>query len=115
MKHLAFFGLVASLSLYFIPYERAINASHCSTIITFIGSHACQRMEKKHSWWETLEWPPGQEYKCYSEFVPMETFLSRFIDDGRVTRIVEPANGHNADDPGMKIVVPMINSAIGSQ
>jgi len=99
---------------YFIPHERQINASHCSTIITFIGSHACQRMEKKHNWWEYLEWPPGQEYKCYSEFVPMETFLSRFVNGGTVTRIQEPANGYNADDPGMKIVAPLINGALGN-
>ena len=37
----------------------AINDSHCSTIITFIGSHACQRMEKKHHWWEYFDWPPA--------------------------------------------------------
>jgi hypothetical protein len=98
---------------YFVPYERQINASHCSTIITFIGSHACQRMEKKHYWWEYLEWPLGQEYKCYSEFVPMDVFLSRFINDGTVTRIHEPPNGYNADDPGMQIVAPLINGAIG--
>lgn len=113
-------ALVAQLSAhsnysYFIPYERQINASHCSTIVTFIGSHACQQMEKKHNWWEYLQGPPGQEYKCYSEFVPMETFLARFVDGGAVTRILEPANGYNADDLGMKIVAPLLNAAIGSQ
>jgi hypothetical protein len=98
---------------YFIPHERQINASHCSTIITFIGSHACQRMEKKHHWWEYLEWPPGQTYKCYSEFVPMELFLQRFIVDNTRTRIYEPPNGYNAEDPGMQIVAPLINAALG--
>ncbi len=97
---------------YFIPFERQINASHCSTIITFIGAHACQRMEKKHHWWEYLEFPLGQEYKCYSEFVPMETFLKRFINDNTRTRIHEPVNGYNADDPGMQIVAPLINAAL---
>jgi Pectinacetylesterase len=111
-------NLVSQLSAYsntsyFIPYSRAINVSHCSTIITFIGSHACQRMEKKKHWWEYLEWPPGQSYKCYSEFVPMETFLHRFINNNTVTRIKEPVNGYNDQDPGMQIVGPLINAALG--
>jgi hypothetical protein len=98
---------------YFIPHERQINASHCSTIITFIGSHACQRMEKIHHWWEYLTVPPGQTYKCYSEFVPMDVFLKRFITDGTRTRIQEPVNAYNAQDPGMSIVAPLINAALG--
>jgi len=98
---------------YFIPYERQINVSHCSTIITFIGSHACQQMEKKRYWWEYLEWPVGQTYKCYSEMVPMDTFLNRFINNNTRTRIKEPVNGYNAEDPGMQIVGPLINEAIG--
>ena len=98
---------------YFIPHERAINDSHCSTIITFIGSHACQQMEKKRHWWEYLEWPPGQTYKCYSEFVPMETFLGRFINQNQRVRIYEPENGYNDEDPGMNIVAPLINGALG--
>lgn len=97
---------------YFVPHERPINDSHCTTIITFLGSHACQEMEKKHKWYEYLEWPPGQSYKCYSEFVPMETFLERFVTDGTVTRIHEPANGYNDNDPGMGIVAPLINAAL---
>jgi hypothetical protein len=98
---------------YFIPHERQINASHCSTIITFIGSHACQRMEPKRHWWEHLELPLGQGYKCYSEFVPMETFLNRFLNSSARTRIHEPVNGYNAQDPGMQIVAPLINAALG--
>lgn len=97
---------------YFLPYERVINESHCSTIITFVGSHACQRMEKKRNWWEYLEWPWGQTYKCYSEFTPMETFLHRFVNDNQRIRIYEPANGYNAEDPGMKMLGPIINSAL---
>jgi hypothetical protein len=97
---------------YFVPWERQINDSHCSTIITFIGSHACQRMEKKHNWWEYLEWPPGESYKCYSEFVGMDRFLQQFIGGNRQFRIQEPPNGYNAEDPGMKIVAPLINAAI---
>jgi hypothetical protein len=98
---------------YFIPYARQINASHCSTIITFIGSHACQQMEKKRYWWEYLEWPPGQTYKCYSEFVGMDLFLNRFINSNTRTRIHEPVNHYNDEDPGMQIVAPLINGAIG--
>lgn len=98
---------------YFIPYERQINASHCSTIITFMGAHACQQMEKKRYWYEYLEWPLGQTYKCYSEFVPMETFLNRFINNNTRTRIYEPVNGYNAEDPGMQLVAPLINEAVG--
>ena len=98
---------------YFVPWERQINDSHCTTIITFIGSHACQRMEKKHSWWEYFEWPPGESYKCYSEFVGMDRFLQQFIGQDRQFRIQEPPNGYNAEDPGMKIVAPLINAALG--
>lgn len=98
---------------YFIPYARPINDSHCSTIITFIGAHACQAMEKKRYWWEYLEWPLGQTYKCYSEFVPMETFLDRFVNGNLRTRIHEPVNHYNDEDPGMQIVAPLINGALG--
>jgi hypothetical protein len=99
---------------YFIPHARPINDSHCSTIITFIGSHACQQMQKKKYWWEYLEWPLGQSYKCYSEFVSMESFLNRFINQNARIRIHEPPNGYNDEDPGMQIVAPLINGALGS-
>ena len=69
-------------------------------------------MEKKRYWWEYLEWPPGQTYKCYSEFVPMHTFLQRFLDGQRI-RINEPPNWYNNEDPGMQIVAPLINGALG--
>jgi hypothetical protein len=110
--------LVAELNLlnnfsYFIPHHRPINASHCSTIITFIGSHACQQMEKKHYFWEYFEWPPGQSYKCYSEFVGMDVFLQRFINQNLRVRINEPENWYNNEDPGMSIVAPLINGAVG--
>ncbi|PTL75275.1 pectin acetylesterase-family hydrolase [Vitiosangium sp. GDMCC 1.1324] len=109
--------LVAELNLYnnysyFIPHSRPINASHCSTIITFVGAHACQKMEKKHYWYEYIT-EPYQSYKCYSEFVPMDVFLSRFINDNQRVRIYEPANGYNDEDPGMDILAPLINGAIG--
>ena len=107
-------ALVAQLSgmpnwNYFIPYERQLNSSHCTTIVTFIGSHACQQMVKKTGWWWLTSTQP---YTCKSEFVPMETFLARFIG-GTVTRIQEPPNGYNANDLGMLIVAPIINAAAG--
>ncbi|XXY55125.1 pectin acetylesterase-family hydrolase [Sorangium sp. So ce269] len=98
---------------YFIPHHRPINDSHCSTILTFIGSHACQSMEKKRSFLEYFELPLGQSYKCYSEFVPMDVFLRRFINENRRVRIYEPRNWYNNEDPGMKIVAPLINAAMG--
>lgn len=96
---------------YFIPHSRPINDSHCSTVITFVGAHACQRMEKKR-WWEYVS-EPWQSWKCNSEFVPMETFLQRFINDNQRIRIYEPPNGYNDEDPGMDIIAPLINGALG--
>jgi hypothetical protein len=96
----------------FVGYERQMNASHCSTIITFLGSHACADVEKKRNWWEYLELPVEETWKCYSEMVPMSGFLDRFMEGERI-RIVEPPNGYNAQDPGMKIVGPLIDAAIG--
>jgi len=43
----------------------------------------------------------------------MDVFLKRFVTDGTRTRIVEPDNAYNAQDPGMQIVAPLINAAIG--
>jgi hypothetical protein len=111
-------NLVAELKLhanysYFIPHHRPINESHCSTILTFMGSHACQSMQKKKYPWEYLEYPVVQTYKCYSEFVSMESFLDKFINRDEVVRIYEPLNWYNEEDPGMKLVAPLINAAIG--
>jgi hypothetical protein len=60
---------------------------------------------------DTVEWPPGESYKCYSEFVGMDVFLQQFIAEQQ-TRIQEPENGYNAEDLGMKIVAPLINDAL---
>jgi hypothetical protein len=43
----------------------------------------------------------------------MATFLDRLVNQGVRTRIVEPENGYNDEDPGMAIVAPLINAAIG--
>jgi len=93
---------------YHIPWHRPINASHCSSIITFIGSHACPTVRKKY-WWEI---PIGQTWKCPSGNKPMETFLNDWIVNNTKPRIVEPENYYNNEDLGMQIVAPLINDAI---
>ena len=60
---------------YHVPWERPINDSHCVSIITFIGSHACPTVRKK-KWYEVLEWPWTQSWKCPSGMMPFETFLT---------------------------------------
>jgi hypothetical protein len=67
-------------------------------------------MVKKTGWWWLFS---SQPYECKSELVPMDTFLSRFIGNGAVTRIMEPPNAYNANDVGMQIVAPIINAAAG--
>jgi hypothetical protein len=96
---------------YHIPWHRPINDSHCTSIITFIGSHACPTVRKK-KWYEYLEWPWTQTWKCPSGFTPLETFLDRWVNLRQVIRIVEPENYYNNEDPGMQIVAPLINDAI---
>lgn len=96
---------------YHVPWHRPINDSHCVSIITFIGSHACPTVRKK-KWYEALEWPWTQTWKCPSGFMPFETFLTRFITNNYQTRIVEPENYYNNEDPGMQIVAPLINDAV---
>ncbi len=96
---------------YHVPWHRPINDSHCSAIITFIGSHACPTVRKK-KWYEALEWPWTQSWKCPSGMMPMDTFLTRFITNNQQTRTVEPENYYNNEDPGMQIVAPLINDAL---
>jgi hypothetical protein len=96
---------------YHVPWQRPINDSHCSTIITMIGSHACPTIRKKY-WYEVLEWPQTQSWKCPSGFLPFENFLANWINNGTQSRIVEPSNNYNNEDPGMQIVAPLINDAL---
>lgn len=96
---------------YHVPWHRPINDSHCSTIITFIGSHACPSIRKKY-WYESLEWPWTQSWKCPSGFMPMETFLTNWLTNSQQGRIVEKENYYNNEDPGMQIVAPLINDAL---
>lgn len=94
-----------------IPYERQINDSHCSTIITFIGSHNCPTIRKKR-WFEAFEWPWSQSWKCPGTFQTMEDFIDGFIGEDRRYRLVEPPNGYNDEDPGINLVAPIIDAAI---
>ncbi len=96
---------------YHVPWHRPINDSHCVSIITMIGSHACPTIRKKR-WYEALEWPWSQSWKCPSGMMPFETFLVRFITNNQQTRIVEKENYYNNEDPGMQIVGPLINDAL---
>ena len=96
---------------YHIPWQRPINDSHCSTIITFIGSHACPSIRKKR-WYEIFEWPWTQSWKCPRRFTPIEDFLDRWIDRNQRVRLIEPKNNYNNEDPGMQIVGPLINDAL---
>src|SRR5581483_795684 len=86
-------NLVNQMKLYanyswHIPWHRPINESHCNAIITFIGSHACPTVRKKY-WYEALEWPWTQTWKCPSGFLPFETFLANWLTNNQVSRIVE--------------------------
>ena len=96
---------------YHVPWDRPINDSHCSSIITFIGSHACPTVRKKY-WYEFYEWPWTQSWKCPSGFLPFETFLQNWIANDQRSRIVEKENYYNQEDPGMQIVAPLINDAL---
>jgi len=96
---------------YHVPWHRPINDSHCSSIITFIGSHACPTVRKK-KWYEAWEWPWSQTWKCPSGFTPFETFLERWLVNNQQGRIVEPENYYNNEDPGMQLVAPLINDAL---
>jgi hypothetical protein len=94
-----------------VPWHRPINDSHCAAIITFIGSHACANIRKKY-WYEYVEWPFTQSWKCTSGFTPMETFLTNWLTNNQQSRIVEKENYYNNEDPGMQIVAPLINDAL---
>ena len=96
---------------YHVPWHRPINDSHCVAIITFIGSHACPSVRKKY-WYEALEWPWTQSWKCPSGFTPFETFLQQWLVNNAQKRIVEKENYYNNEDPGMQIVGPLINDAL---
>jgi hypothetical protein len=93
---------------YHVPWHRPINESHCVSIITFMGSHACANIRKKY--WYEIPWP--QSWKCVSGFLPFETFLANWLTNNQRPRTVEVQNNYNNEDPGMSIVAPLINDAI---
>lgn len=95
---------------YHIPWHRPLNDSHCSTIVTFIGSHACSSIRKKY-WYEYIT-EPWQEWKCTAGFTPFETFFDNWINNGTRSRIVETENYYNNDDPGMSIVNTLVSAAL---
>ena len=96
---------------YHVPWHRPINDSHCVAIITFIGSHACPTVRKKF-WYEALEFPWTQSWKCPSGQTPFESFLVTWLTNSQQKRTVEPENYYNNEDPGMQIVGPLINDAL---
>jgi hypothetical protein len=95
---------------YHIPWHRPLNDSHCSSIITFIGSHACSSIRKKY-WYEYIL-EPWQSWKCTSGFTPFENFFDNWVNNGTRSRIVETENYYNNEDPGMSIVNDLVSAAL---
>jgi hypothetical protein len=108
-------NLVSSMSQYsnfsyHIPWHRPLNDSHCSSIITFIGSHACSSIRKKK--WYEYAWEPWQSWKCTSGWKPFDVFFDNWINNGTRSRIVEKENYYNNEDPGMSIVNTLVSAAL---
>jgi len=96
---------------YHVAWHRPINESHCSTIITFMGSHSCPSIRKKR-WYERWQFPWSQSWKCPGTMEGMASFLSGWINQGRRYTNAEPYNAYNLEDPGMQLYGPIINDAI---
>ena len=96
---------------YHVAWNRPINDSHCSTIITFLGSHTCPSIRKKR-WYERWQWPFSQSWKCPGTMTGMASFLNGWIGQGQRYTNAEPYNAYNLEDPGMDIYGPIINDAI---
>jgi hypothetical protein len=108
-------NLVGQMNLYtnfswHIPWHRPLNDSHCSSIITFIGSHACSSIRKKY-WYEYIL-EPWQSWKCTGTFKPFETFFDQWVNSSTRSRIVETENYYNNEDPGMSIVNDLVSAAL---
>jgi hypothetical protein len=95
---------------YHIPWHRPLNDSHCSSIITFIGSHACPTVRKKY-WYEYIL-EPWQSWTCPSGQKPFEVMFDAWVNSGTRSRIVEKENYYNNEDPGMGIVNDLISAAL---
>ena len=96
---------------YHIPYNRPINDSHCSTIITFVGSHSCPSIRKKR-WYEFWEWPWSQGWKCPGTMTGMDSFLTQWINGNNTIRLLEPSNNYNKEDPGMQAIESLLGAVL---
>jgi len=96
---------------YTIPWHRQINDSHCSTIITFMGSHSCPSVRQK-KWYEVWQWPWSQGWKCPGTSMDMTTFLDRWIDGNQRLRYKEPNNNYNLEDPGMQALALLVDQVL---
>ncbi|HYC57728.1 MAG TPA: pectin acetylesterase-family hydrolase [Candidatus Binatia bacterium] len=102
-------NLYANFS-YHIPWHRPLNDSHCSAIITFVGSHACSSIRKKY-WYEYIL-EPWQSWKCTGTFKPFETFFDQWVINGTRSRIKETENYYNNEDPGMATLNTLVSAAL---
>lgn len=96
---------------YFIPWSRPINDSHCTTILTFMGSNVCPTMRQR-KWYERINTNPTQKWKCAKGFTSMKGFLNLWLNHNRKVRLVEPFNKFNDQDATMRVVAPLINGAL---
>mgnify|MGYP002149681105 CR=1 FL=1 len=96
---------------YIIPWHRPINDSHCSTIVTFMGSHACPSVRTK-KWYESWEWPWSQGWKCPGTSTGMSSYLNQWINGNNTVRLLEPYNNYNNEDPGMSALVQLLDGVL---
>ena len=73
--------------------------------------HACQQMKKSITGGSISSGPPARTTSATASSWGW-TASSSVHRPGTSFRIQEPPNGYNAEDPGMKIVAPLINSAL---
>jgi len=96
---------------YTIPWHRQINNSHCSTIITFVGSHTCPSVRQKR-WYEFWEWPWSQGWKCPGTSTGMAAFLDKWVIGNQRLRLKEPSNNYNLEDPGMQALAGLVDQVL---
>lgn len=101
---------------YMIPWERQINQSHCSTILTFLGSSVCPsvRLKPKSEVEEFIGTRLApQSWGCPGgDRIRMTQFLRRWINNDIRITAKEPFNLYNKNDVKMQIVAPIINAAL---
>ena len=96
---------------YFVPWQRQINDSHCSSILTFMGSRVCPTIRLR-KWYERINFNPTQKWICDKSFTPMNGFLNAWLNRSVTVRMVEPFNKYNEQDATMRLVSPLINGAL---